>query len=279
MTSQRANPRLAAIVIVVILWNQAALAYKVAIIGGGISGTFAAKYLSELDVNHRSTAASSSSERDCLLDEIVVYDTSPPPTSGFPHGNSTKPQSSSEPGPQNYQGSRVSSITLQDGSVVELGASIIYEGNQLVVEMMKGNGDPAARLKRGRPNGIGKDDDNMEGKSTKTGKNAPSGFGIYHGEQQWLLNTASLFSNYPSFLQHTLKRLYLLWRYNLDMLRLHRAVKQALRSFDMIYLLLNDTQHDVSYFDSPADIWESMGLKKSCEHFVSRLFGWSWAVS
>ena len=118
-------------------------AYKVAIIGGGISGTFTAKYLAEYDANHQSSSNDDDS-RDCLLDEIVVYDVSPPPP-GFKNdddndndGISTnsnkeqsststkKLQSSSEPRPSNFQGSRVSSIKLQDGSVVELGASIIY---------------------------------------------------------------------------------------------------------------------------------------------------------
>ena len=135
-------------------------AYKVAIIGGGISGTFTAKYLAEYDVNHQSS--SNGSGRDCLLDEIVVYDVSPPPT-GFTNDEDNddrsttdsnedteepttkKLQLSSEPRPSNYQGSRVSSIKLQDGSVVELGASIIYNGNKLVVDMIDNDPD---RLKR-----------------------------------------------------------------------------------------------------------------------------------
>ncbi len=243
-------------------------AYRVAVIGGGISGTFTTKYLAEYDVLHRSSSpptddgSDTTTSRDCLLDEIIVYDVSPPSTS-FAEENrtdamtnsyakvqysSSSSSSSSDPRPLNWQGSRVSSVTLMDGSVVELGASIIYEGNQLVVDMI--NGDPT-RLKRGKPNGIGKD----------VTEDGPSGFGIYHGDQHWLLNTASLFSKYPSFLQPILKRLYLLWRYNLDILRLGRAVKQAMQSFDSIYLLLNNTQHDVTYFHSPMDIWQTVGLR------------------
>ena len=250
-------------------WCQS-YAYRVAVIGGGISGTFATKYLAEYDVFHREEAGDTTTRmRDCLVDEIIVYDVSPPSatllfakdnhdTDDDNNNNLTNSytnvqqsyssiRSSSDPRPQNRQGSRVSSITLMDGSVVELGASIIYEGNQLVVDMM--NGDPI-HLKRETPNGIGKD---VNG--------PPSGFGIYHGNQKWLLNTASLFSKYPSFLQPILKRLYLLWRYNLDLLRLGRAVKQAMQSFDSIYLLLNDTQHDVTYFNSPMDIWHTVGLR------------------
>ena len=93
---------------------------------------------------------------------------------------------------------------LKDGSVVELGASIMYEGNQLVVDMI--NGDPV-RLKKGKPMGTGKENEKVGG--TKAKHAAPSGFGIYHGGKQWLLNM-SPFSNYPSFLQSILKPLYLL---------------------------------------------------------------------
>ena len=99
-------------------------AYKVAIIGGGISGTFTAKYLAEYEVNHQSSSNYDGNERDCLLDEIVVYDVSPPPP-GFTNDEedgdddistttgsnndtevpiSKKLQSSSEPRPHNYQG-------------------------------------------------------------------------------------------------------------------------------------------------------------------------------
>ncbi len=88
----------------------------------------------------------------------------------------------------------------------------------------------------------------------------PSGFGIYHGNKEWLLNL-SFFSTYPSFAQKILKPLYLLWRYNFDIFRLKSAVKQAVNSFDLIYDVLNDTQHEVTYFESPMDIWAAMKLQ------------------
>jgi len=235
-------------------------AYKVAIIGGGISGTFTAKYLAEYDANQEG-----SKRRDCLLDEIVVYDVSPPPP-GFTNdeeddngisatdsnkdsteSTTSKLQSSSEPRPSNYQGSRVSSIKLQDGSVVELGASIIYNGNQLVVDMINGDSD---RLKRIKPMSTGKE----ENDNKKT-----SGFGIYHGNKEWLLNLSS-FGIYPSFIKSILQSLYILFRYNIDFFRLRSAVKTAIHSFDMIYTVLNDTEHDVTYFDTPHDIWITTGL-------------------
>ncbi|KAL9187657.1 hypothetical protein ACHAXT_006035 [Thalassiosira profunda] len=228
-------------------------AYRVAIIGGGISGSFAAKYLADYDSNHRGDGGNA---RDCLLEEIVVYDVSPPPA-GFSDAETSNAESdglrsTSDPRPPNYQGSRVASVTLQDGSVVELGASIIYEGNRLVVDTI--NGDPA-RLKKGKPMGTGKKDPAADGK----GKRAPKGLGIYHGDGEWLVDT-SLFSQYPSFLQKVLTPLYFLYRYNFDYFRLRGAVKQAIRSFDDVYALLNDTQHEVTYFQAPMDMWSAVGL-------------------
>ena len=237
-------------------------AYKIAIIGGGISGTFSAKYLAEYDVNHR---ISTGDTRDCLLDEIDVYDVSPPPFADTHNAekiaqDGVQMQSSSaDPRPTNYQGSRVSSITLQDGSVVELGASIIYEGNRLVIDMI--NGDPE-RLVKGKPMGTsteGKDDTTKNKYDKKN--HEPSGFSIYHGNGQWLLNT-SHYGRYPKFIQKLFTSLHLLWRYNLDLFRLKSAVKTAIHSFDIIYNVLNDTMYDVTYFDSPMDIWETMGLRR-----------------
>eukprot|EP00804_Cyclotella_cryptica_P027917 CCRYP_003812-RA/>CCRYP_003812-RA protein AED:0.36 eAED:0.36 QI:243/1/1/1/0.75/0.6/5/2410/518 len=241
--------------------------HRIAIIGGGIGGTFTAKYLAEYDVNHRDEDWRSA----CLLNEIVVFDASPPPGENSrgkdanPQGDDsgTKALSSSDPRPQHWQGSRVSSLTLQDGSVIELGASIIYSGNQLVVEMMKG--DPEYLIK-GKPMGLGKkqvEERTVDGSIKKENadtKEKPSGFGIYHGNQQWLLHP-SIFSSYPSVLRSILKPLYFLWRYNFDYFRLQRAVKQAIHAFDIVYALLHDTEKDVTYFENPMDMWSAIGLK------------------
>lgn len=228
--------------------------------------------LAQYDANYLFNS-NTGEKRDCILDEIVLYDVSPPPA-GFSKDDIDKNQqtsslpdkfvhqSSADPRPPNWQGSRVSSIQLRDGSVVELGASIIYEGNQLVVDMI--NGDPS-RLKKGKPMGTGKK--RQEQTSSSSGddtvkpnsKKIVGGFGIYHGDQQWLLNTAS-FSNYPSSLQSILKPLYFLWRYNFDYFRLKGAVKQAIQSFEIIYSLLNDTQHDVTYFESRKSIQSPFNL-------------------
>ena len=217
--------------------------YRVAIIGGGISGSFVTKYLSEYDV------------AKCQLDKIIVYDVSPPPpdfSDNEPlihsdNSNNFDLQSSSDPRPENWQGSRVSAITVKD-TVIELGASIIYDGNQLVVEMM--NGDPD-NLVRDDPMG-----DSEEGGNS----GEPYGFGIYHGDEEWLLKTNN-FASYPSFLRKMLVPITFLWRYNLDYFRLQHAVKRAVHAFDIVYELLNDTKNELTYFHSPMDLWDAIGLR------------------
>lgn len=232
--------------------------YRIAIIGGGISGSFAAKYLAEYDVSHLQNPVSGQRREHCLLDEIVVYDVSPPPL-GF-LSDEEKPirmsnnedilQSSSDPRPKNWQGSRVSSITLKD-TVVELGASIIYDGNQLVVDMMTGDPDNLVRV------------DPITEEQEENGEiNAPYGFGIYHGNKEWLLKT-NRFSIYPSFLRKMLLQITFLWRYNIDYFRLRKAVKRAVHAFDIVYGLLNNTQNEITFFESPMELWEAIGLSSA----------------
>jgi prenylcysteine oxidase/farnesylcysteine lyase len=231
--------------------------YRIAVIGGGISGSFVTKYLSDFDVHGD---ANGKDRERCLIDEIVVYDVSPPP-SGFSddeqsnhNGNNNGGDvvlSSSDPRPENWQGSRVSAITIED-TVIELGASIIYDGNQLVVDMM--NGDPD-NVERDEPMGTSKKEEE-EGISS----GEPYGFGIYHGNKEWLLKTNS-FANYPSFLRKMLVPLTFLWRYNFDYFRLQHAVKRAVHAFDIVYKLLNDTKNELTYFDSPMELWDAIELR------------------
>eukprot|EP00970_Alexandrium_tamarense_P010342 scaffold2071_cov190-Alexandrium_tamarense.AAC.34 len=231
--------------------------YRIATIGGGISGTFTAKYLAEYDVG---------TSRDCSLDEIVVYDVSPPPPprdeQAQTDGDTGTIQSSSDPRPKHWQGSRVSSITLSDGSTIELGASIIYSGNQLVVDMIQGDKE---YLVKGKPMSTGKTqskDTSANNKQEAMMAQEPSGFGIYHGNQEWLLKP-SPFSSYPLFLQSILKPLYFIWRYNIDLFRLRQAVQRAIHAFDIVYELLNDTSSEVTYFESPMEMWEAIGLRSA----------------
>jgi prenylcysteine oxidase/farnesylcysteine lyase len=229
---------------------------RIAVIGGGISGTFVTKYLAEYDNN--------AIKNSCLIDEIVVFDVSLPPPGLFDSEDNNNsnvefdentyiPSSSSDPRPPNWQGSRVSSITLNDGNVVELGGSIIYNGNKLVGNMM--DGDPTFLQRIPPMDGDSNDDDDNN-------DNSPRGFGIYHGNQTWLINTARLHTMLlvPSFVNSILESFTVLWRYGYDLLRMKRAVTQATQKFDMIYVALNDTEHDSTYFNSPMDIWRMMGL-------------------
>lgn len=143
-----------------------------------------------------------------------------------------------------WQGSRVSSITLSDGTIVELGASIIYDGNKLTVQMLEGD----STLSAGKPFYPGKEKAEKE-----KGKSIKAGFGIYDGNGEWLLNTATIWS--------LARKVALLWRYNIDLIRISRAASSAVTSFDLIYELLDSTQ-PVTFLESPDDIWESVGLKK-----------------
>jgi prenylcysteine oxidase/farnesylcysteine lyase len=233
--------------------------YRIAIIGGGISGTFTTKYISEYDVAHLHETVNGKQRENCLVDQIVVFDVSPPPP-GFSNddnqpirsnnnNNDDALQSSSDPRPENWQGSRVSSITVKD-TVIELGASIIFDGNQLTVDIMNGDPDNLVR------------DDPMGSSKTEEEDNAPYGFGIYHGNKEWLLKTNS-FGNYPSFLRKMLVPITFLWRYNLDYFRLQNAVKRAVHAFDIVYGLLNDTKNELTYFESPMELWEAIGLRSA----------------
>ncbi len=232
---------------------------RIAIIGGGISGTFTAKYLAEYDSRGQYS-------RKCLIDEIHIFDVSPPLSSGrYPRDNVTI-QSSADPRPPTWQGSRVSTLQLNDGSTIELGASIIYSGNKLVVEMMEGDPDnlvkisPMSTGKKKKP-GIAQSDE-----KERKDKKIPSGFGIYHGMKEWLIKPSHYLPSFiPKFLHPILKKflqpLYFLWRYSTDYFRLRHAVKRAVHAFDLIYELLEDDQHEVTFFESPMDIWDAIGLR------------------
>ncbi|KAL7459583.1 hypothetical protein ACHAWC_011672 [Mediolabrus comicus] len=248
---------------------------RVAIIGGGISGTFTAKYLSDYDVSHLHKPVNGKWRERCLLDEITVFDISPPPPGFSSDEDNQQPnlgsnikdtiKSSSDPRPESWQGSRVSSITVKE-TVVELGASIIYDGNQLVVDMMNGDPDNLARAEPMMGTTKQEEEEEEEEEEEDEGSNVdinePFGFGIYHGNKEWLFKT-NRFSQYPSFLRKILTSITFLWRYNLDYFRLQKAIHRTVHSFDVVYSLLNDTQHELTYFDSPMDLFDAIGLRSA----------------
>lgn len=190
---------------------------RIAIIGGGISGSFVTKYLTDYDV-------------DCSLD-ITVFD--PPPS-------------------ETHQGSRVASYTLEDGTVVETGGSIVFEDNVLVNKMITdsiglvdehGN-DQSLRKTLPHTDGIDSDDHEIR-----------NGLGVYDGTSSFPL----LLTN----MDDDAKASTMFWRYNLDFFLIVRAIKAAQESFNWIYYHLLGEEGDESessVFDSPNEIWQALGL-------------------
>lgn len=184
---------------------------RIAVIGGGISGTFVSKYLVDYDTS-------------CLIDSLTLFD----PTF-LSHTDDAMGSSSSikldGDNPCTLQGGRVATKILDDGTVVELGASIIYSGNKLVSDMVDADPD----LTRTYPE--------------------PKAFGVWDGED-FAIN-----SNNKT--QRSLS-IRLAYRYNFDIFRMKQAVERAIEAFDQIYGLLENPS---SFYPSTADeIWDAVGL-------------------
>jgi prenylcysteine oxidase / farnesylcysteine lyase len=190
---------------------------SVAIIGGGVSGTFTTKYLVDLDAN------------GCKLDSITIFDP-------WPIGEGASDDAQEE----DWQGSRVSAVTLKDGRVVEIGASVFHEANVLVKEMI----DNDASLQIGKPFNVG-----------KTAKHIPTreGLAIYDGDGEWV---------YRSNKTDPWNTLKTILRYNLDLYYVDRATQLAAESFSSnVPLLLNSTA-PATFFESPDDMWKQVKLLK-----------------
>lgn len=192
-------------------------AKKIAIVGGGISGTFAAKYLADYDQN-------------CTLDSISIFDP-------LPIGEPTKV---TQKGDVDWQGSRVASLELEDGSVVELGASVAFDGFQLVMEMIRA--DDTIVIGEAHNAGPARVNDTTRG-----------GIGIYNGNGVWSLLTTYTSTTFSSIL--------LLWRYNVDFYKMYRASGTAQRGLQRIQKWLNST-YPTTFFESPDEMWEAGGLLK-----------------
>jgi prenylcysteine oxidase/farnesylcysteine lyase len=188
-------------------------AKKVAIIGGGVSGTFAAKYLADYDNN-------------CTLESITIFDP-------MPIGEATTVD---QEGDVDWQGSRVASLQLKDGTVVELGASVAINDFRLLVQMLEG--DPT--LKMGEAHTTGKEDNDRN-----------DGIGIYDGDGTWSLLT----SNTPSILS----KLKMLLRYNVDLWTMSRAAKTLQIGLARIHAWL-DSDYPTTFFESPDEMWNASGM-------------------
>jgi prenylcysteine oxidase/farnesylcysteine lyase len=195
--------------------------YKIAIIGGGVSGSFLSKYLVDYDVH-------------CSL-EITIFDPWIPKSNDHEDRNSDDLYDSSL-----GQGSRVSSYTFPDGRTVELGASVIFEGNRLINEMIDGDTN-LRKVPAYSTGGLNSKEDIKHDE-----------FGIFHSRSApWILNLSNTTSGE--------RKKSLLWRYNLDLYRMNKAAQKALSSFEMIYDIL-DSNHEASFLSSPNDVWRAVGL-------------------
>lgn len=143
----------------------------------------------------------------------------------------------------NLQGSRVSHITLSDGTTIETGASIAFTGNKLVKQMA----DTDTSLSVVEPFFANRK--NKE-ESTST-EPSPDDFGIWSKTSSMIINTFG----YPPWFT-TLKFLY---RYNIDLIRLSSLVTKALHSFDHIYEYL-ESDHPQTFFNSSNEMWKAVGL-------------------
>mmetsp|Transcript_17443 Transcript_17443/g.25432 ORF Transcript_17443/g.25432 Transcript_17443/m.25432 type:complete len:620 (-) Transcript_17443:533-2392(-) len=229
---------------------------RVAIIGGGISESFTAKYLFDYDTK-------------CKLD-ITLFDA---PTvgnsSGSNHGdgndNGYKSNNSST-----GQGSRVNSLTLSDGTVVELGASIIFEGNKLVSDMI--DGDPSLiKVQPHSPRSSREDGLSDHKPELHTGMGIYNGFGDDDGHENEKAGPWALLLTKMTPDERTKS---VLWRYNLDLWRVKRATTKSLSSFNLIYELIA-SNHDATFFESPNDVWRAVGLaypaSTSYDDYLDRL--------
>jgi prenylcysteine oxidase / farnesylcysteine lyase len=204
----------------------------IAIIGGGISGSFVTKYLTDYDPN-------------CTIASITVYEPHPVQKVSVQksRNNNDITQESAKNNDTNYhhdwpQGSRVSAIQLEDGTIVEVGASVLYRGFHHVIDMIRN--DPT--LIHGIPfhTGINETDHNLR-----------PGMGIYNGNGTWPLLITSRSDYYTSML--------LLLRYHWDLLKISKLSKQMQTAFATIPTLLNSHQEN-TFFESPDSIWRAVGL-------------------
>lgn len=255
---------------------------KIAIIGGGISGTFAAKYLSDYDSN-------------CLLDSITIYE---PYSiiSSYKSGeeihkealdveddNLVKDsknnghsmvipqplQSSIQEEQLLQQGSRVSSIKLSnhngDETIVELGASIIFSGNKLAVEMLE-HDDSLVKVKPLSSESSSKSPE-YDNRSKMN-----EGLGIFDGYPKNVDD--DVITSWPLLTSNMTKeetKKMLLWRYNLDLYKINKATDEALESFSSIYDILKSNHISSFDYESPNDIWEKVGLRHAASVSLDKL--------
>jgi hypothetical protein len=198
--------------------------HRIAVIGGGISGTFVSKYLVEYD-------------KGCSIDEISIFDP-------LPLGEPTSAATTSTD--VNWQGSRLAAVRLEDDSVVEIGASVFYNGFHLIMDMV--NGDPE-HLQVGSAFNTGASPD--------LDPNLRTGMGIYNGMGDWRFFTA----NAPK----VWALMKMAWRYNMDLYRVFSATNKVEFAFSIANQLLH-SEHETTFFANAAEMWDAVGLLKAAHN-------------
>lgn len=221
-------PRLAALLL---LCKTAVSAKKIAVIGGGISGTFVTKYLTDYDPL-------------CTLESLTIFESYPVndtiKSSCFSVASaSANDNIQEEVSEAAAQGSRVSTLELEDGTLVELGASVLYKGFFLVSDMIRNDG----RLQIAPPFHSGKEDNKLR-----------SGMGIFNGNGVWAVLT--------NVVPAALKGMQMLFRYSWDLVAVKKICTQAQEEFATVPAMLESTNPE-TFFDSPEDIWQSVKLSKA----------------
>ena len=265
---------------------------KIAIIGGGISGSFVTKYLADYEYKYKYNSDSDNSNNNdnnndhhCSGNsryslDITIFDPHHISMDGDGDGeygdgdgdgegdgegegeggkNETKTDSF-------LQGSRVSSHTLPDGTVVERGASIIFGGNKLVNEMIDGtitrnestssndndNSTPVDELIRVQPQGSDAGSGGMAIYNGRVEQGLPSNLNDNNNPNvnqssspsSSSLSLSSSLPSFPLFFPNEMtsedKKSAMIWRYNLDLYKINQATEQTIASFNRIYTLLLD---------------------------------------
>ena len=233
---------------------------SIAIIGGGISGTFLTKYLVDYDWNCT------------ILDTITIFE--PNPVVGPMRKDETKHSTKTmHPQHPQHQSSRIATYEMEinipidtdtdtntdtntDATTttatasnnttkitIEIGASILYRGFHHVMEMIQQ--DPQQTLQIGVPYTTGNTYIDQQIQD-------PTSMGMYHGDGIWkLLLVTSLLPKYWW-------NYYLVLRYSWDLVTVSNICQSIQQQYNRLPYLFNQT-HDY-FMDSPRDIWESLQL-------------------
>ena len=239
---------------------------RIAVIGGGISGTFVSKYLVDLDLN-------------CSLDALVIYDplpigqlsfsstsastsTSTSATTTTTQDNTAIDNSNNNNNNNDWQSSRVATVEV-DGHIVELGPSshsLVLSEFLLVRDMATKGGlrlQPAPR---------------------------PS-ISLYNGNGDWAIHTKAVAvavavgdnddDNANANANANANYWNLLWRYTTDYYKIQRATKLVT---DGMRQLSHDMLQDDNYknqqlrcFDSPEQMYQAVRLWPMVMHSLANV--------